>query len=73
MKDENAMQLDARVTDMLTKPSLTYSLAIQRLMISNRIMRSHPTRASLLPTTRAIVHYGRLVATEYFPPLNPKS
>lgn len=70
MKDENAMQLDARVTDILTKPSLTCSLAIQRLTISNRIMRSHPTRAQLLPTT---VHYGRLVATEYFPPLNPKS
>lgn len=70
MKDENAMQLDARVTDILTKPSLTYSLAIQRLTISNRIMRSHPTKGPLLPTT---VQYGRLVATEYFPPLNPKS
>lgn len=55
MKDENAMQLDARVTDILTKPSLTCSLAIQRLTISNRIMRSHPTRApnycQLLSTT----------------------
>lgn len=42
MKDENAMQLNARVTDILTKLSLIYSLAIQRLTISNRIMRSHP-------------------------------
>ncbi len=63
MKDENAMQLDARVTDILTKPSLTYSLAIQRLTISNRIMRSHPTRA---PTTanycplRSTSRYGVL-------------
>lgn len=30
MKDENAMQLDARVIEILTKSSLTYSLAIQR-------------------------------------------
>lgn len=31
MKDENAMQLDARVTDFLTKPSLACPLATQRL------------------------------------------
>lgn len=63
MKDENAMQLDARVTDMLTNQSLASSLAIQRLMISNRIMRSHQTRASLLPTNcplRSTSGYGVL-------------
>lgn len=50
MKDENAMQLDAHVTDVLTKPSLACPLAIQRLVISNRIMRPQLTP-----------HYGRLL------------
>lgn len=50
MKDENAMQLDGHVTDLLTKPSLACPLAIQRLVISNRIMRPQ-----LAP------HYGRLL------------
>lgn len=50
MKDENAMQLDVHVADLLTKPGLAYPLAIQRLVISNRIMRPQLTP-----------HYGRLL------------
>lgn len=68
MKDENAMQLDARITDILTKRSLTY-------MISNRIMRSHQTKASLLPTNsplRSTSGYG-LLSTSTSKILNPKS
>ena len=56
--EENAMQLDAHVTDFLTKPSLGCRLAIQRLVISNRIMRphSHPTTVGyygVLPTSKS--------------------
>lgn len=61
MKDENAMQLDVHVTDLLTKPGLACPLAIQRLLISNRIMRPQLTP-----------HYGRLLRCT-FPPLNPLS
>lgn len=58
-----------RVTDILTKSSLTSSLAIQRATISNRIMRPHqlgPTTANYSPL-RSTSGYGVLST------LNPKS